>query len=80
MSKRFPNLRDKEDLRVQSKISVWESASVALAEFAEQTGGQLNEGTRIKPEFSTTHSTVTILFKLFDRSHSEITQVRVKFR
>ena len=72
-----PTHRDKE-LRVQSKIVVWECASSALAEFTEQTGGALNEGTRIKPEFSTTHSTVTLVFRLFHRSH-EVTQVRVKY-
>ena len=62
-------------MSVQNKLSVWESVSTALAEYAEQTGGQLNEGTRITPEFSTTHNTVIYVFTLFLKSHN-ISQVR----
>ena len=63
---------------MQNKLSVWESVSTALAEYAEQTGGQLNEGTRINPEFSTTHNTVIYVFSLFLKSHN-ISQVIFEF-
>ena len=72
------NPRDKKELRVQSKLAVWENVSAALAEYTEQTGGQLNEGTSIKPEFTTTHTTVIIPFKLLNKSH-QISQVRIAF-
>ena len=67
---------DVEGIGVHCLSAVWNVVCNTLSEYIEETGGEINEGTRIEPKFITTHSVVAFVFTLFDEAN-DLRQVRV---
>ena len=62
------HISEVEGMQVSCLSLIWETVCNTLSEYIEQTGGQINEGSRIEPHFPTTNKAVSYVFRLFNKT------------